>query len=816
MKKKPSRLFQTFIDHTETYGLEIQCAMKGPEDAKIAIIGEYPGENEVVLNTPFVGASGKYLWNALRKFGILRTDCYTTNVVKRRVNSKYKVPAEEFDLWKEALEFELEQIPTLEYIVCLGNAAMNAVLNLDGITKHRGSVYDYKQCKVLCANNPAAIIRNPSNEIIFMMDIDKLNLLIKGDYEPHRIKEIINPTFQEAVDYIDYCQYDAKQLAGDIETIAYETACFGLAPNAHEAMCINLRTQHDHTFTPEQEYKLLRRLGDCLDDPNVWTVFQNGNFDSTFMGIKDHLAFDFSFDTLLAHHTLYPRLPHNLGFLTAQYTNHPYYKDEKDLFKEGVTDINQFWKYNCKDAAITMAVAIKEKQELIEQGLYDFFTTFVMNMEKHLIKATVDGEAVDLELRDQINNELKQEVDQKNADFQKAIRIATNNEDAYVNPNSPKQLTKLLFDDLGCNYTRRSADVHAREAIVSDPRTSIETKDVLLRLGDYLTEHKFYSTYVNTQLDEDNRFRAIYKQYGVQKAPGRLSSSGTLWGTGGNAQNQPPRAMPMFVADEGLVYIYFDLSQAEARYVGWDANIEKWKEDFERARIDGSYDAHRALAADMFGMDYELVPIKDIDPETGEYTIRYIAKRCRHGLNYRMHIFRLAQTTGLSYGQAAYNYGAYHKTNPEIQKWWKELEKEVKLNNGMLFNCFGRRLFITERLDNDDALESVVAFKPQSSIGDKVKRVWAQCHEDDKWDVTKAVIRRNVHDALWGVSKPAYAKTALSIMKKYAEEPLMIKSTMTGKVSPLIIPADTKLSFADETGMHRMSNMKEVEIQKAA
>ena len=32
--------------------------------------------------------------------------------------------------------------------------------------------------------------------------------------------------------------------------------------------------------------------------------------------------------------------------------------------------------------------------------------------------------------------------------------------------------------------------------------------------------------------DEDNRIRCIYNQTGVQEAPGRLSSSQTLWGSG--------------------------------------------------------------------------------------------------------------------------------------------------------------------------------------------------------------------------------------------------------------------------------------------
>jgi hypothetical protein len=50
--------------------------------------------------------------------------------------------------------------------------------------------------------------------------------------------------------------------------------------------------------------------------------------------------------------------------------------------------------------------------------------------------------------------------------------------------------------------------------------------------------------------------------------------------------------------------------------------------------------------------DYSDVPSKDfISGDQGkdglQPTLRYIAKRCRHGLNYRMAAPRLAETTGL-------------------------------------------------------------------------------------------------------------------------------------------------------------------------
>jgi hypothetical protein len=63
---------------------------------------------------------------------------------------------------------------------------------------------------------------------------------------------------------------------------------------------------------------------------------------------------------------------------------------------------------------------------------------------------------------------------------------------------------------------------------------------------------------------------------------------------GMNLQNQPSRAHAMFVADEGYTFVYADGSQAEARYVGWDAEIHSVDGGLSSALdLDGKYDAHR-------------------------------------------------------------------------------------------------------------------------------------------------------------------------------------------------------------------------------
>jgi DNA polymerase I-like protein with 3'-5' exonuclease and polymerase domains len=286
----------------------------------------------------------------------------------------------------------------------------------------------------------------------------------------------------------------------------------------------------------------------------------------------------------------------------------------------------------------------------------------------------------------------------------------------------------------------------------------------------------------------------------------------------------------MFVAPEGYCFGYFDLEQAEARYVGWDAGITTWIEQFERARVDGSYDCHRALASEMFGVPYEDVPKFDFtDHSAGKFvdglgdnepTIRFIAKRCRHGLNYRMAPMKLAETTHMTLQQATQAYHTYHRLTPELRAWWDALTAEVKRTQ-MLFSSYGRRLVIIERI-TEEALESIVAFKPQSTIGDKVNRVIYMSEEDDRWPADARIVL-NIHDSLICLAPHAKIKTCLSIMKEHAEEPLMVNGMQ------LIIPASCKIStpiaweaanddshaikyIPREDGLHRWYGMKSVQL----
>lgn len=792
----------------------------GSESASIALIAEYPGETECQLKRPLVGQSGRFLWTELHKIGLDRSKCYVTNVLKRRPvgelqNDKMPANKAEMQQWQSVLQLELQQLSQLRYIVCLGNVALRAITGHTGIKKWRGSVLQFvpemgfaNSGHLLATYNPAFCLREPATEVHFKIDMARLQRLLAGKWKPHLINEIINPTARQAIDYLRMLRADGKPISVDIESIGQETACVGFANQAHEGMCINWRSPSSaNRFDLSEEMNLREEISSLFSDSRVQFLGQNGNFDSYWLRYKDRLRLTMQYDTLLAHHTLYPTLPHSLAFLTTQYTEHPYYKDEKDDWR-AVGSMDGFWRYNVKDCCITHAAYTETLKELRAQKLDDFFFSHVMRLQPHLVEMTSNGILIDVAMREKIKTEMLQQLDELRSEFTRRVQLATGDPNYQINANSTPQVKKLFFEVLKLNGKGKSTNKDNRNLIRIHPNTTQASKEMLDAFDKYKEEHKFYSTYVDTSIDPDCRDRSEWRQFGTQSAPGRLSSAGVLWGVGGNKQNIPVRAKDMYVAPPGYGFVYFDLSQAEARYVAVAWQVKGLIENFEKQRLDpDKYDVHRLNAARIFTRPYDEIPKEDfIDNKP---TMRYQGKRSVHGFNYRLMPEAASIKFKITLQEATNAFRLYHRAFPEVGAAWKDIEARVKRDK-VLYNCFGRRWILLSRIDDDDAMASIVAFEPQSSIGDKVSQVIYQSHEDTEWPRSRfgleAAVTLNIHDALVAIARLDDMERVAHVMAKHAKTPLIVRN------QELVIPAEFGMSQPDEHGVHRWSTIQKVKV----
>ncbi len=141
----------------------------GPTTARVAIVGEQPGDREDIEGMPFVGPAGELLDQLLVQAGIGREEVYITNAVKhfkyvqRGKQRLHKKPSSrEIYACRPWLEAELRVIEP-EVLVCLGATSAQAIFGRDyRITLGRGKVRATEWCgRTVATWHPAAILRAP-------------------------------------------------------------------------------------------------------------------------------------------------------------------------------------------------------------------------------------------------------------------------------------------------------------------------------------------------------------------------------------------------------------------------------------------------------------------------------------------------------------------------------------------------------------------------------------------------------------------------------------------------------------------------------
>jgi DNA polymerase len=130
----------------------------GNPDAELLFIGEAPGLHEDKQGEPFVGAAGQLLTRMLEGIGRTREEVYIANILKCRPPGNRDPLPDEIEACTPWL---VETISAIQpaVIVTLGNFATKYVLQTQtGITRMRGSVYDWHGRKVIPTFHPAAIL----------------------------------------------------------------------------------------------------------------------------------------------------------------------------------------------------------------------------------------------------------------------------------------------------------------------------------------------------------------------------------------------------------------------------------------------------------------------------------------------------------------------------------------------------------------------------------------------------------------------------------------------------------------------------------
>jgi len=752
----------------------------GPKNARIAIVGEAPGEREVASGKPFVGPSGRLLDALLLKAGLSRENIYITNVVKERPPAndighfiKFKAGFAErtsaYNSYEEDLIGELNQVdPTV--IVPMGKTAFYAVSGIvcggkDGITKRRGSVYASKKPglkgkKVIPTVHPAYVLRGNFADSYTLIH-DLIRIREQSRFEEVRSTErslLIPKAFDEAVDFFYHC-ISAESVGFDIEVVNEEVFCFALGLSSKEVMTFPLVTEEGADYwTPEQERVLWENLAFLLNKgPQL--VLQNCMFDLTFMLRKMGMATRWEradgttriHDTMIAQAILTPDLPKGLDYIASIYTNEPYYKDEGKTHSKFGADWEQFLLYNAKDVAVTMEAFDGLKRDLEYQKNWPTYLkrmallpalTFIQEHGIRLDRPAMEryhGEVVE-ELAT-----MEREAQQVVADARMSLVHGASDIKTIdgigngINIRSPKQLANFFYKELGNKpYVDKGTGKPTTNQIALEKLTVKEVPAAKL-VADHRLLDKQRGTYLEVELDEDKRLRGSMNPVGTSE--GRISSSTSIFGTGTNMQNQPKFMKRFMLADPGFALYEVDLSMAENRLVALLSGDEAMLGAFQR-----NEDLHCLTASEIFDCKPSEVSREKGSSGHGTMSQRDEGKRANHGFNYDLGYKTFALKNRMKEAPAKKIHAAYHRIYWGLRPWHASIQKQL-WSGRTLTNLFGRRRWFQGSLSGD-TFRQAYAFIPASTVGDHTLNVVEEIYRDQETFGDVRLVN-TVHDSIW-------------------------------------------------------------------
>ena len=135
----------------------------GNEHARVVVVGESPGPQDIATGEPFTGPAGDLLKRILESIGLRYDDCWLTNVVKF-VSQGDEITKDVIEFFTPYLLREIEAVNP-EIVIAIGSTPAKALLNTNKpISQVRGQMQEVNGRMVMPTFNPAYLLRDASKK----------------------------------------------------------------------------------------------------------------------------------------------------------------------------------------------------------------------------------------------------------------------------------------------------------------------------------------------------------------------------------------------------------------------------------------------------------------------------------------------------------------------------------------------------------------------------------------------------------------------------------------------------------------------------
>lgn len=538
------------------------------------------------------------------------------------------------------------------------------------------------------------------------------------------------------------------------------------------AFKIAIKSPSSKTFIYNPDEKFVENFKKYFEDENISKVSFDIKEDIVLfnkLGIEINFPYD---DTMLMHYLIDPsRSSYDLKTFSQAFLKYEVLNEEdllgKGRNKKSYKDLSneELGKY-----LASIINAIEDSLDILtnklkELSMYDLYKDCEIKLSKVLADMEITGFVCDV---DELEN-IKDEVSLELKDLEKIIYELAGSE---FNINSPKQLSKILFEDLKLPIIKKTKTGYSTNAKVLEKLR--DKHPIIEKIERYREMYKLKSTYLESLeacIDQDGRIRSTFKQNVT--ATGRLSS------TEPNLQNLPIRTeegrkiRKAFKADDDKVLIDADYSQIELRVLSHLANDKKMQEAFSN-----DIDIHTKTASEVFD-----TPIDEVTKLQ-----RSEAKAVNFGIIYGISDYGLSQNLNIPRKRAKEYIENYLDTYPQIKKYMKDIVKKAK-EEGFVNTIFNRRRYVPEINSKNFNVRSfgerVALNTPiQGSAADIIKFAMINSYLNLKKAKINAKIVLQIHDEIIIEASKKDLEKAKEILKSSMEEAVDLKV-------PLLVDIDS-------------------------
>lgn len=335
-----------------------------------------------------------------------------------------------------------------------------------------------------------------------------------------------------------------------------------------------------------------------------------------------------------------------------------------------------------------------------------------------------------------------------------------------VNLQSPKQLRRILFEDMGLKPTKKtkSGSYTTNAAALQTLRDRSYGNDRACQFLDALLLHReknklkqIVQTLIDTTNRRDGRIHTTFEQ--TVAATGRLSSVDPNLQNIPNRDPEGRRIRSAFVPGEGFeALLSSDYSQVELRIMADLSGDEALIEAFRSGK-----DFHKYVASLVYG-----IPVEEITPDQRSHV-----KAMSYGLAYGLSTYGLAQQLKIRPKEAESLRNQYFATFGKVHEYLESLVAMAR-EKGYTETIYGRRRYFpglksTSRAIREAAERAALNAPIQGSAADIMKIAMIRADQALREANLNSRIILQIHDELVVEIAPGEADKATEVVKNAME-----------------------------------------------